>query len=250
MLIRRRYALQTLMIVREAMLWIIPIMLAVILHEVAHGYAALKLGDTTARDMGRLTLNPIPHIDPVGTIIIPLALVLLHAGFVFGYARPVPVNFLRLKNPKRGMVLVAAAGPLTNLLLALAAAIVLRFAYLIDPNLFLPLVDPSASYGLGASMIATALNILFYLLLLSVVLALFNLIPVPPLDGGRIVTGLLPDDAARSYAKIEPFGIFIVIGILFLDPIGIFRGMLSLGISLVSRLFLGGDLTTILFNLF
>lgn len=230
------------------MLWIIPIMLAVILHEVAHGYAALKLGDTTARDMGRLTLNPIPHIDPVGTIIIPLALVLLHAGFVFGYARPVPVNFLRLRNPKRGMVLVAASGPLTNFLLAGAAAIILRFVYLMDPNLFTYVVNPSLTDSLSVSMIATALTILFYLLLLSVVLALFNLIPIPPLDGGRIVTGLLPDDAARSYAKIEPFGIFIVIGLLvFIKPFSI---IFSLGIALVSGLLLGGNLTTILFNLF
>lgn len=230
------------------MLWIIPIMLAVILHEVAHGYAALKLGDTTARDMGRLTLNPIPHIDPVGTIIIPLALVLLHTGFVFGYARPVPVNFLRLKNPKRGMVLVAASGPLTNFLLAGAAAIVLRFVYFMDPDLFTYVVNPSLTDSLGVSMIATALTILFYLLLLSVVLALFNLIPIPPLDGGRIVTGLLPDDAARSYSKIEPFGIFIVIGLLvFIKPFSI---LLSLGIGLVSGLLLGGNLTTILFNLF
>jgi len=222
-------------------------MLAVILHEVAHGYAALKLGDTTARDMGRLTLNPIPHIDPVGTIIIPLALVLMNAGFIFGYAKPVPVNFLRLKNPKKGMVLVAASGPATNLLLALAAALVLRFVYLIDPNLFIPLLEPLDSYGLGTAMIATALNILFYLLFISVVLALFNLIPIPPLDGGRIVTGLLPDDAARSYAKIEPFGIFIVIGLLiFID---LFQKLLFAGILLVSGLFLGGNLLAVMINL-
>jgi Zn-dependent protease len=222
-------------------------MLAVILHEVAHGYAALKLGDTTARDMGRLTLNPIPHIDPVGTIIIPLALVLMNAGFIFGYAKPVPVNFLRLKNPKKGMILVAAAGPATNLLLALAAALVLRVVYLIDPNLFIPLLDSTAADGLGPKMIATALNILFYLLFISVVLALFNLIPIPPLDGGRIVTGLLPDEAARSYAQIEPFGIFIVIGMLiFID---LFQKLLFAGILLVSGLFLGGNLLTVMINL-
>ena len=232
------------MIVREAMLWIIPIMLAVILHEVAHGYAALKLGDTTARDMGRLTLNPIPHIDPVGTIIIPLALVLLHTGFVFGYARPVPVNFHRLKNPKRDMILVAASGPLTNLILAGAAAVVLRFVFFMDPNLFTYVLNPSLTDSLGVSMIATALHILFYLLLLSVVLALFNLIPVPPLDGGRIVTGLLPDDTARSYAKIEPFGIFIVIGLILL-----FQKMFTVLIFLVSGLFLGGNLLTVLIDL-
>jgi len=236
-----------LTIVREALLWVIPIMLAVILHEVAHGYAALKLGDTTARDMGRLTLNPIPHIDPVGTVIIPLALVLMNAGFVFGYARPVPVNFLRLKNPKKGMILVAAAGPATNLLLALIAALMLRVVFLVDPNLFTALVEPSSSYGLGTAMIATALNILFYLLFISVVLALFNLIPIPPLDGGRIVTGLLPDNTARSYSKIEPFGIFIVVGLLiFIRP---FQSLLGAGIFLISGLFLGGDLLGVMIKL-
>jgi Zn-dependent protease len=238
--------LDILTIVREALLWIIPIMIAVIFHEVAHGYIALKLGDTTARDMGRLTLNPLPHIDPVGTILIPGLLILLNAGFVFGYARPVPVNFMRLRNPKRGMALVALAGPATNILIALVAAVLIRLLILADPGLTGQIMSHGPSTGVFAALGVSAAYILFYTFFLSVILAIFNLIPVPPLDGGRIAVGLLPEGAARSYSKIEPFGMIIVVAILFLDPFRIFSTVLSAVTGLISWFLLGNDLFGVL----
>jgi Zn-dependent protease len=238
--------LDILAIVREALLWIIPIMIAVIFHEVAHGYIALKLGDTTARDMGRLTLNPLPHIDPVGTILIPGILILLNAGFVFGYARPVPVNFMRLRNPKRGMALVALAGPATNILIALIAAVLIRLLVLADPGLIGRIMSHGASTGVLAALGVSAAYILFYTFFLSVILAIFNLIPIPPLDGGRIAVGLLPESVARAYSKIEPFGMIIVIAILFLDPFRVFSTALSAVTGLISWLLLGTDLFGVL----
>jgi Zn-dependent protease len=238
--------LDILAIVREALLWIIPIMIAVIFHEVAHGYIALKLGDTTARDMGRLTLNPLPHIDPVGTILIPGILILLNAGFVFGYARPVPVNFMRLRNPKRGMALVALAGPATNILIALIAAVLIRILVLADPGLIGQIMSHGVSTGVLAALGVSAAYILFYTFFLSVILAIFNLIPIPPLDGGRIAVGLLPESAARAYSKIEPFGMIIVIAILFLDPFRVFSTALSAVTGLISWLLLGTDLFGVL----
>jgi Zn-dependent protease len=209
-------------------------MVAVIFHEVAHGYVALKLGDTTARDMGRLTLNPIPHIDPIGTIAIPLILILIKSPFLFGYARPVPVNFMRLRNPKKGMILVAAAGPATNLLTAITAAILIRVILLLHP-----IADMSAKVSFTESIIVTIVTILFYTLMLSVVLGLFNLTPIPPLDGGRIAVGLLPNEAAVKYSKIEPFGIFIVLGLLFLTPLS---KVFYIVIVSIAYLLLGGEI--------
>jgi Zn-dependent protease len=238
--------LDILGIIREALLWIIPIMIAVIFHEVAHGYVALKLGDTTARDMGRLTLNPLPHIDPIGTILIPALLILFKAGFIFGYARPVPVNFMRLRNPKRGMAIVALAGPATNILIALVAAVLLRLLALADPGLIGQIQAHGSSVGVMGALSVSAAYILFYTFFLSVILAIFNLIPVPPLDGGRIAVGLLPEGAARAYSRIEPFGIIIVVAILFLDPLHIFSSVLSIAIQLISWLLLGSNLFTVL----
>lgn len=242
----REVILDILAIVREALLWIIPIMIAVIFHEVAHGYIALKLGDPTARDMGRLTLNPLPHIDPVGTILIPGLLILLKAGFVFGYARPVPVNFMRLRNPKRGMALVALAGPATNILIALIAAVLIRVLVLADPGLIGRIASPDSTAGIPGALAVSAAYILFYTFFLSVILAIFNLIPIPPLDGGRIAVGLLPEAAARAYSKIEPFGMIIVVLFLFLDPFRIFGRLFSAVTTLVSWLLLGTDLFGVL----
>jgi len=208
-------------------------MVAVIFHEVAHGYAALKLGDTTAKDMGRLTLNPIPHIDPIGTVAIPLILILLKSPFLFGYARPVPVNFMRLKNPKKGMILVSAAGPATNFLVAIIAAVLIRVILILHP-----ISDISAKVPFPESIIITIVTILFYTLMLSVVLGLFNLTPIPPLDGGRIAVGLLPNEAAIKYSRIEPFGIFIVLGLLFLTPLS---KVFYIVIISIAYLLLGGE---------
>ncbi len=224
--------------VRKALLWIIPIFVAIVFHEVAHGYAALKLGDTTARDAGRLTLNPIPHIDPMGTVIIPLFLLVMNFPFLFGYAKPVPVNFLRLKNPKKGMVLVAAAGPAANFATAIVVAILLRTLFI-----FFPDINPNVFVPFPMSLVSSGATILFYTFILSIVLGIFNLTPVPPLDGGRIAVGLLPDRAAETYSRVEPFGIFIVIGLLFLTPLKIVFGK---AIYLFSYLLLGTKIANVM----
>jgi Zn-dependent protease len=182
--------------------WIIPAILAITLHEAAHGYVARIFGDTTAWALGRVTLNPFKHIDPFGTIILPGLLLLARSPFLFGYATPVPVNFSRLRNPKRDMVWVAAAGPGTNVLLAIASALLLHLArYVPEP---------------GLDWIARNL---MNSIVINVVLAVFNMIPIPPLDGGRVAVGLLPAPLSRPLARLEPYGLLIIIGIVFILPL-------------------------------
>jgi Zn-dependent protease len=177
----------------------VPVLIAVILHEISHGAVALVLGDPTARDAGRLTLNPIPHIDPFGTVFLPAMLIYAGSPFVFGYARPVPVNFGRLRSPKRDMVLVAAAGPLTNLILAIISA---ALFHILGPEVGL------LSVALRASVI------------INIVLAVFNLLPILPLDGGRVLAGLLPLPAARAFMGLERFGIVVVFLLLASGALG------------------------------
>jgi Zn-dependent protease len=180
----------------------IPLILAITLHEAAHGYAALSKGDDTARRAGRLSLNPLRHIDLVGTILIPLMLIALRAPFIFGYAKPVPVNFNALRNPRRDMVYVAAAGPLTNFVLAFISAALFHILFLF----------PYA--------VALALNeMLGFSLLINVMLGVFNLLPLPPLDGGRVAVGLLPDSLARPLAQLEPWGLLILFTGFIILPI-------------------------------
>ena len=181
--------------------WVLPIVFAITLHEAAHGYVAWKLGDDTAHRMGRVTFNPIKHVDPVGTIILPGLLLLMSAPFLFGYAKPVPVNFRALGKPRRDMVLVALAGPGTNIAMALGAALLFHLAVLV----------PSVT---GEWLQQNLLNAL----LINVVLAVFNMLPLPPLDGGRVAVGLLPPVLARPLARLERYGILILIGALFVLP--------------------------------
>jgi Zn-dependent protease len=209
-------------------LWILPFLMAVVFHEVAHGYVAKRLGDDTASVLGRLTLNPLAHVDPVGTVALPAALLLMGSPFMFGWAKPVPVAFERLHNPRRDMILVAMAGPVTNLVLAAASAAGLAaIGHMAE-----------SGYPSGGFKVAEPLAIMCELSLrLNVVLAVFNLLPIPPLDGGRVAAGLLPHELGESLERIEPYGFFIIMALLFtgaldfiLRPLmsGILAGLLGL----------------------
>jgi Zn-dependent protease len=182
--------------------WIIPLVIAITFHEAAHGFVAHALGDDTAYKLGRVSFNPLRHIDPFGTLMLPALLLLSHSPFLFGYAKPVPVNFRRLREPRFGMVLVALAGPLTNILLALAAALLFHLVDIIPANASQWVVDNLQN-----------------MILINVVLAVFNMMPIPPLDGGRVAVGLLPRPLAVPLSRLEPFGMLILITILILLPL-------------------------------
>jgi Zn-dependent protease len=182
----------------------LPIILAITLHEAAHGYAARHFGDPTAWMQGRITLNPLKHIDPVGTVALPLVLFAIGSPFVFGWAKPVPVNFGNLRNPKRDMLWVAAAGPAANLAMALFWGAVLKLAWLLPLNYFSVPMAEMAKFGILA----------------NVVLMVLNLFPLPPLDGGRIAVSLLPHRAAWKFAQIERFGFPILLVLLFTGILG------------------------------
>jgi Zn-dependent protease len=183
-------------------IWLLPVLIAITFHEAAHGYVARFLGDDTASKLGRVSLNPFRHIDPFGTILLPGLLLLARSPFLFGYAKPVPVNFRALRSPRIGMALVAAAGPAINIGLAIVAA--LSFHLIV----FLPVI--AAQWA--------ALN-LKNALIINVVLAVFNLFPLPPLDGGRIAVGLLPNIFAKQLARLEHYGMMILIGLLIVVPL-------------------------------
>ena len=195
-------------------MWALPVLAAIILHEVAHGVVAYRLGDSTARDAGRLTLNPLPHIDPFGTVLLPLLLIAAHSPFLFGYARPVPVNFSRLRYPKRDMILVAAAGPLTNITLAVISAAVFRWI------LHLQLPANGAWTGVLVAGLTPAAMMARNSVIFNVVLAVFNLLPILPLDGGRVLTGLLPLRQAIAFSRLERYGMMIVILLMMTNVLG------------------------------
>ncbi len=181
-----------------------PILIAITFHEVSHGFVANRLGDPTAKMMGRLTLNPIAHIDPIGTILMPFMLIVLTQGqFVFGYAKPVPINPMNFKNPKKDMAISAAAGPITNILLAIASILILKFV-VVPLSFLLP-------ESVTETVFTPVAMILKSSVIINVVLAAFNMIPIPPLDGGRVLTGFLPTKQAISFSRIEPFGFLIVV---------------------------------------
>jgi Zn-dependent protease len=221
----------------------LPILIAITFHEVAHGFVADRKGDSTARLMGRLTLNPLAHIDPMGTILVP-ALLFFTTGALFGWAKPVPVNFMNLRHPKRDMAWVAAAGPGTNLLLAVVSGLLFKVLLWGDHDVRAALGNQLPVFGPGWSLKAAVLVPIAYMLVVSVkmnvVLMLFNLLPIPPLDGGRVAVGLLPDRPSAALSQLEPFGMLIIVVVVFLDPFGFMRGYFWPLISIVTNLILAG----------
>jgi len=194
--------MMTLSLMQKISVWAVPVLLAITVHEVAHGWVASKLGDRTALMLGRLTLNPFKHIDPLGTILIPGLLLLMHSGFIFGYAKPVPVDWRNLHHPKRDMAIVAAAGPVTNFLMGIGWALLVRVGVQLGDA--------------GTALLYMGVAGIF----INTILMVLNLIPLPPLDGGRVLTGLLPNRQAWYLSRIEPYGFFILIALLVTGILG------------------------------
>lgn len=215
----------------DVSVWVLPLIIAITFHEAAHGFIAHRLGDNTAFGLGRVSFNPLKHIDPFGTLILPGVLLLSHSPFLFGYAKPVPVNFRNLNHPRLDMVWVALAGPVTNIILALAAALAFHA---------LPLV-PAAAAKWTADNLKNAF-------LINIVLAVFNMLPIPPLDGGRVAVGLLPRFLAVPLSRLEPYGMLILIGLLILLPmLGTQLGLNLDAISAILRTLTGYVIGALLF---
>ncbi len=197
-----------LSLIQRIIVWIIPVIFAITVHEAAHGWVAKKYGDNTAKMLGRLTLNPLKHIDPVGTILLPGILLLTGTGFIFGWAKPVPVDARNFKNPRQDMAIVALAGPISNLLMAVGWALIARVGVMVNVE-FMTL--PMIYWGIAGISI-------------NLVLALINLIPIPPLDGSRVVSGILPNRWAWQYNKLERYGFLILLLMLFTGTLNVILG--------------------------
>jgi Zn-dependent protease len=208
-------------IIETIAIYAVPVIIAVTLHEAAHGYVARFFGDDTAEKAGRITLNPFRHIDLFGTILLPAFLLLANTGFLFGYAKPVPVNFGNLRNPKRDMIFVAAAGPGMNVLLAAISTLLI----------YLPALFGVPPGGIVLAMLIASIEI-------NILLAVFNLVPIPPLDGGRVAVGLLPMPLARPLAQLSRFGIFLVMGLFLILPmlgLDIFHYVVEIPVHFLER---------------
>jgi Zn-dependent protease len=223
-------------LILDVVLSLIAVFLAIVLHEVAHGYVAFKLGDPTAKSRGRLTLNPLAHVDPIGTVLIPISLVLLRLLFnfaapVFGWAKPVPINPAYFRRPLRGMLYVALAGPGSNLALAAITAVVGQLIFLAIPNGMLHRLD-----GFAGNLLWAVFYFLAVFILYNLVLAAFNLIPIPPLDGSRVLLYFLPAEGRRALASMERYGFFILLALLYFGVLTpVFAGIQGLWKLLIGR---------------
>lgn len=192
--------MEELTAIQRFSVWVLPVLFAITVHEVAHGWVAKKLGDRTAQMMGRLTLNPLKHIDPVGTVLVP-GFLLLVGGFVFGWAKPVPITWENLHHPRRDVALVAIAGPISNFIMAIFWALVMKVGFMYSPS-----VDSQFFYLVLMGSAGITINL---------ILMVLNLLPILPLDGGRVLSALLPGRLSYKFAKLEPYGLFIILGLLF-----------------------------------
>lgn len=212
-------------LIQQICIWAIPILFAITLHEAAHAYVANICGDTTAKMFGRLSLNPLRHIDPVGTVLIPLAIgILTQFSFVIGYAKPVPINWNQFRHPQRDLILVALAGPFSNIFMAFLWTACLKISITLHPESSMP-----ALFLLAAARAGMIINLL---------LAALNLLPIPPLDGSRVVSAFLPPRQAIAYGKIEPYGFFILILLVFTGILNAFlTPLINLGLSILKFIF-------------
>ena len=199
----------------------LPLLFAMVLHEYAHGWVANRCGDPTAKLQGQLTMNPLAHIDPFGTVILPLLCLLMPGGFFLGWAKPVPIDPRLMRQPRRDMALVAAAGPAMNLALAIGSALLFALLLSIDPTIgsYWSKSEDTSPPDTWHTMFLLPIAVMsVYSVLINVLLMLFNLLPIPPLDGGRILTSLLPPTAAMALRRVEPYGMFILVALIIFDP--------------------------------